>query len=51
MSRKLTKARSLFRDKKRSDYLTFLKAAICLGSRRGCSGPWQGSRYALFETP
>jgi len=34
---KLTKARSLFKDRKRSDYLTFLNATIFFGNKRGGS--------------
>jgi len=34
---RLTKARSLFRDRKRFGYLTFFNAAISFGKRRGCS--------------
>ena len=34
---KLTKAKSLFRDKKRSRCLTFFKAAVSFGNKRGCS--------------
>ena len=34
---KLTKGRSLFKDKKRSGYLTFLNTAIYLGNRKGSS--------------
>ena len=34
---KLTKARSLFRDRKRSGYLTFLNAAISFDNKRGYS--------------
>lgn len=32
----LTRARSLFKDRKRSDYLIFFNAAMSLGKRRGC---------------
>ena len=32
----LTKARSLFRDKKRSGWLIFFYAAMSFGRRRGC---------------
>ena len=34
---KLTKAKSLFRGRKRSYYLTFFKAAMSFGSKRGYS--------------
>ena len=34
---KLTKARSLFRDRKRSGYFTFLNATISFGNTRGCT--------------
>ena len=33
---KLTKAKSLFRDRKRSCCLTFFKVAMSFGSRWGC---------------
>ena len=58
---KLTKARSLFRDKKRYNCLTFLNATISFDNRRGCSrasategvalGLWRGSGRALSGTP
>ena len=35
--KKLTKEKSLFRDRKRSCYLTFFKAAMSIGNRRGYS--------------
>ena len=35
--KKLTRAKSLFRDRKRSCYLTFFKAAMSIGNRRGYS--------------
>ena len=34
---KLTRAKSLFRDRKRSCYLTFFKVAMSFDNRRGCS--------------
>ena len=34
---KLTKAKFIFRDRKRSCYLTFFKAAMSFSNRRGCS--------------
>ena len=34
---KLTKARSLFRDRKRSGCLTVFKAAMSFGNNKGCS--------------
>lgn len=34
---KLTKTKSLFRDRKGSDYLIFLNVAISFGNRKGCS--------------
>ena len=35
--KKLTRAKSFFRDKKRSCCLTFFKAGMSFGSKRGCS--------------
>ena len=50
---KLTKARSLFRDRKRSGYLTFLNAAISFDNKRGYSPlsngivPWYDCPFQL----
>ena len=46
----LTRARSLFRDRKRSGCLMFFKAAISFSKRKGCSKA-SASGCALFRTP
>ena len=46
---KLTKAKSFFRDMKRSCCLTFFKASISLGSRRGRSRTLGGTSLELLD--
>ena len=47
---KLTKARSLFRDRKRSGCFTFLNAAIFIGNKRVALGLRRGNERALSGT-